>query len=125
MASIQTNAMTEDNFTEAFAKRSLCAKELLHKEALTQSDREVFAQEVLSHIQPLQRSFCTQTLLHSRAFTHRRLYTQKLFAHRSFYFTCRSVCPQKLLHTLEIGGFVEVLSIDLVLAFRIPELLHP
>ena len=27
--------------------------------------------------------------------------------------------------TLEIGGFVEVLSIDLVLALRIPELLHP
>ena len=38
------------------------------------------------------RCFCTQTLLHIDAFTHRRFYTQKLLSHRRFY-------TQRLLHT--------------------------
>ena len=34
-------------------------------------------------------------------------------------------CPLTALNTLEIGYVVEVLLIDLVLALKIPELLHP
>jgi hypothetical protein len=34
-------------------------------------------------------------------------------------------CPLMAINTLEIGYVVEVLLIDLVLALKIPELLHP
>ena len=36
IASIQMAAMTQRNYTEAFAQRSLCAEELLYAEAFTQ-----------------------------------------------------------------------------------------
>ena len=43
-----------------------------------------------------RKHFYTQTLLHTKAFTHRSFYTQKLL-HRRFY--TQSFYPQKLLHT--------------------------
>ena len=60
-----------------------------------------------------RRSFYTQTLLHTNAFTHRRFYTQKLlhtkaFTHKPFYtqallhtghFTHRPLYTQTILHT--------------------------
>ena len=43
-----------------------------------------------------RKHFYTQTLLHTKAFTHRSFYTQKLL-HRGYY--TQSFYPQKLLHT--------------------------
>ena len=43
-----------------------------------------------------RKHFYTQTLLHTKVFTHRSFYTQKLL-HRGYY--TQSFYPQKLLHT--------------------------
>ena len=54
-ASIQMTAMTQENYTEAFAQRSLCAEEFSHTEAFTQG-----------HFYTI--SFYTQKFLHREVF---------------------------------------------------------
>ena len=65
MASIEMTAMTQGNYTEAFAQRSFYMQKLLRRDIFT------------------QRSLCTgslytKTLLHREAFAQRSLYTEEL-----------------------------------------------
>jgi len=57
MASSQMTAMTQGNYTEAFAQRSLCAEKLLYAEAFTQ--KYIYTEELLQ-----------------RSFTHTSFYTE-------------------------------------------------
>ena len=85
--------------TQGEIHRSVCTQKFLHTDVFAQksfyTQTRLHTQKALHREALTQRSFCTQMRLHTEAL-HREDFTQ-----RSFYtgaFTQRSLCAQKLLH---------------------------